>query len=68
MRYEFGAALYLGFVSAFLSFITGLLCICMPGPLPEKSRYDNSVYPFTKAASNHLRRETHTKDKYMEYV
>jgi len=76
IRYEFGAALYVGFVCSIVSVVTGLLCICMPGPQPEKDHYHSSVYPYTRATSTrHSRKisdkeQVHspTKDKYMDYV
>lgn len=39
IRYEIGAALYLGYVSAFLSLVTGLSCFYCPGEKDDVNEY-----------------------------
>lgn len=39
IRYEIGAALYLGYVSAFLSLVTGLSCFACPGEKDDVDEY-----------------------------
>jgi len=44
IRYEIGAALYLGFVSAFLSLMTGLGCFMCPGERDEADEYQRQSH------------------------